>query len=240
MFRKRLNIKSEIKKCKYFSKKTKSNMLKLIIKEYSFKGFHLHKDLFYNMMEARIYDIYTSSILLLIQNNPISLNTLLRGQLENLGLLQFLLNDPEKIEDFFGGSLKVTYARELKKIRPELARAYGNTSDYVHPKMEGLKVIFTDVSAMAPKNPDKIESFIKNKKSFTEKEIRENFDLIPQIMKEGIPHNKIKKEDFEKIAEHLVSFYVACLVKLNELYEILPKKKVKNLGDLWKKYNKKK
>ena len=66
-----------------------------------------------------------------------------------------------------------------------------------------------------------------------------DYNLIPTISKEAIPHNKIKKEDFEKISIHILSLYLKCQNKLDELYKILPEIKVKNLGEFWKKYNKK-
>lgn len=221
-----------IKKNRNLSKKWKKLLLKCLKNNYELKGFDTKKDLFYSMMEARIYDIYTSSLLTLFFNNPISLNTLTRGQLENLGLLQYLFDNKNKFNDFFKKKLNVNYPKEVKKVRPDLAEWWGRTSDYVHPLPEGLKIILTDMSQMIPKDPTK--DYRKVKKINIEE-----FKLIPSIGKQATPHTKIKKEDFDIIAHHTLALYVACTEKLRELYKILPEDKVDNLQEFWKKYNKK-
>ena len=230
-------LKSAIKKCKTLSKKNKRIMFKLIREKYSLKGLNSKRDLFYSMMEARTYDLYTSSILLLIQKNPTSLNTLVRGQLENLGLLEYLLKNPKDFEVFFKGSLEVNYPKELKKIREDLGKWWGDTGDYVHPDMEGLKVVLTDTSEVIPKDPD----YKFNKKDkFSKEEFKEKFNLIPSIFKEAIPHNKIRDKDFNKIVEHLISLYLACITRLEDLYKILPNSEIEDMKEVWKKYNQRK
>jgi len=238
---KRFKLERMIKTNKCISKELKKRMIKMLKKNYALRGFKLKKDLFYSMMESRAYDIYTSSIITLFYNNPTSLNTLIRGQLENLGLINYLSGDIKIFEKFFNDSFKFEkYAKELGKIDPKLVNWWVRCGKHVHPTKEGLKLIFTDVIEMAPKNPETANLLLKNKKSLTNKEIEENFDLIPSLMKEGVPHKKIKKEEFEKIARDILSLYVFCLKKLESLYASLPDSKMIDHKELWKMYNKKK
>jgi hypothetical protein len=232
----RLKLKFMIKISKKISRNLKKLLTKFLKKEYTQKGFDLKKDLFYSMMEARMYDLYTSSILLLFYNNPVSLNILMRSQLESLAIIDYFLRNPSKFDNFFKNEFKIEYAKELKKINQDFVEWYGRSSDYVHPKAEGLKIVFGDISQMSPKNPEKLVL----KKSYSKEEMEDLFDFIPSLMKESIPHNKIKPEYFEKIALYIINLYALCLEKLEKLHNTLPSSKVENFKEFWKKYNLKK
>lgn len=237
----RLKLKLLVRISRNISKDLKEKILNSFKREYVLRGFHTKKDLFYSMIEARIYDLYTSSLLTLLYNNPVSLNTLVRGQLDSLATINYFLKNPEKFEDFFTKTFKIEYAKELKKIRPDLVKWYSHSSDYVHPRIEGLKVILTDISEIVPKDPEN-NPLNSEKKivTITKEEMEKNFKLVPSLMKEGVPHKKIKPEDFEKIAFQILALYIACLKDLDKLYNQLPDSKVKDIKEFWKRYNLKK
>lgn len=110
------------------------------------------KNLFYAGMLYRAYDVFTTSILALLLDNEISLYALMRIQLENYALTEYVLKNPTEMKDVFRE--KIGFGEAIKSIEDKnvLGKLWGVLSDRTHSFPEGLKTCFENFYILNPKD----------------------------------------------------------------------------------------
>lgn len=157
-------LRAMIKKSKDIPKKEKKHILiNLSRTEESVTKFlgngEKYKNLLATAMFLRSYDIYTSSLLAFLFRDRISINILLRAQLENMFIVAYYIKNKNEIKNAFLQKIKPSKARSylaewfadigLPEINQELLKGvYDSTSEIVHPFPEGIKFYFEPLHIM--------------------------------------------------------------------------------------------
>jgi hypothetical protein len=200
------------------------------------KSFDKTKDLFVHLMKLNSYDVFTSSVLSIHYNNGLSLNILLRAQIENFFLTQFIVDNPDEIQDILKEEIWKSKKSKLwsdwfkSKQREEVGQIYNCVlSKVAHPLPANFLVGTTFMSAMIPKkNSGDMTEFFKLTPENRTKRLSEFFDLdFPSPGLSAVPHNSMSKESRDARIYDVINFYVKVLENLGKIGAICPDHKIK-------------
>jgi len=110
------------------------------------------KNLYSYGMSARAYDIFITSIYALMENNEISLHTLLRSQMENIFFTNYFIKNPKEIrhslkEKFYKPKSISDFRKSMEN--DEFMKKYHRMLSWkTHPFSEGLKSCFGSMYAL--------------------------------------------------------------------------------------------
>lgn len=217
---------------------SKRNLKRLLIHSNIMpKSFHNTKNLFVHFMSLNSYDIFTSSILALHYNNGLSLNILLRAQIENYFLTEFFLDNPNEIQNVLKKEIwkssksKLWHTWFKNKQKDQLGKVYNSVlSKVAHPLPHNLLFGTDFVSFMKPKNESvNLKDFLDLSSQERTERFNEFFELdYPSPSLSAVPHNSMSKNSRDARAYDLLNLYVKVNANLRKIetqcpdYEIRP------------------
>ncbi len=212
------------------SSQYKKEFKKRILKQFPLKGsLDEKKTLFYLGAYSRSYDIFINSIIALIFRNNISLSLLVRAQLENLIVLNFLSHHPHEIDQIFKKGFFTKAYDFFEKNNPDLFKYYRYLSQRTHPDSEGWKCQFNDMGILEP-----LSKNIELSKLRSYKDILENFKIHPIITYNLNPYVSLSDAELPIAINNVISFFDAFIFNLDILIRNLPNSKISDYRQIWK------
>lgn len=158
-------------------------------------------NLFCTAMFYRAYDVFTSSIYALLVSNAVSLAALLRAQVENQALTDYIRKNPSKLKSVFSEKVEISNFISAMDNKGVHGKRYGYLSDITHPFPDGLRICFDTVN---------IEDILKHKfgdKKLDAQSILKNHndkipkDFLPGLVSGIIEHFDSVKNNLNRINE---------------------------------------
>jgi len=167
------------------------------------------KYLFYSGMFYRAYDIFLTSIFAFLNNKEISINLLIRAQLENIFLTNYIIKNPTELIDIFKNPIKIKKTKSSMDEKDYFKKLYSDLSQKAHSFPEGLKSCYNNTYMLNFKEMKWVPSLAvkshyydmeKESKEVVLKWIMDTFDTVNEnlnLIKQSTNNDEVK--DFSEI-----------------------------------------